>query len=140
MFTMPLIRADDKLTAAVKSLLNEREMEPLKHNEVEIGIYMVTDGKIWEYGGKVVPATDVEKLAGHDVIIYISEAWADMQGDIDVEAMVYQLMSTISPMVKGRNNDAVIEIIRDRNVCVSPETVKRYGKNIKWYKSIYEDV
>lgn len=137
---MPLIRADDKLTAAVKSLLNEREMEPLKHNEVEIGIYMVTDGKIWEYGGKVVPATDVEKLAGHDVIIYISEAWADMQGDIDVEAMVYQLMSTISPMVKGRNNDAVIEIIRDRNVCVSPETVKRYGKNIKWYKSIYEDV
>lgn len=140
MFTIPLIRKSERLDDMVSSIMQETEMEILKHNGVTIGAYMVDDGKLWPFGGKASPATEVEKTLGFDVILYISGAWAEEEEDIDIEAKVYQLMINIQPTYKGKENNPSIEINRERDISVSKQTVAKYGTGISWYKSIYEGV
>lgn len=138
MFSDCRIRVDRDLEAIVARLMKDRDFAELRDNKVSIGIFIYEDEKPSNFGGRLLIATELEKMLGYDVAIYMNDSWVNYHRPIDVEAYVYQLMLSITPKIVGAMNTCVIFIDRDHEVVMTEATVKRYGREIKWYKSIYE--
>lgn len=137
MFTERLVMPDPGLSKIVERLINDREFMELKDNDVSIGIFLMTTFKDMGFGGQIKVATELEKTLGYDVVIYIHDFFVSQNGYDDTEPYIYQMMLSIKPMIVGKENACIIKIDRDSEISVSPATVRRYGKDVRWYKDLY---
>lgn len=138
MFTEPTITESPRLTRILSDMMREPEFAVLRDNMVSVGIFENPDFMLYKRGGTISPATELEKKHGYDVIIYMSRGWVNFHRDIEVEAMMYQLLICVTPKWKGRDQIPSIDISNDRSLDVSPETVEKYGENIGWYSDLYK--
>lgn len=138
MFTECYIQTDEDLDNMVKSLLKDRDFAELHDNFVGIGIFLFNNGKVAEIPGRIQVATELEKRMGYDVIIYMNAYWVMYNNPTDVEAYIYQMLLSITPLVVGKENSPIIKLNKEKGITVSPETVARYGKGVKWYRDLYK--
>jgi len=139
MFTDTCIVKDIRLNLLMEGLIGEcRELATLKDNDVDIAIYIYNSGEPTDLGGWIQIATELEKLEGWDAVIYINDYFATYMTGTDIEAFIYQLLLTVEPCIVGKENKRILKIAKASGITVSPKTVAKYGKNIKWYRQLFD--
>ena len=137
MFTESNIVSNEALEKTLAKLMKDRDFEELEHNEVSVGIFVYNNVTPTDVGGRIQIATELEKTMGYDAVIYINDDFLTFCDEQDIEAYIYQLLLSISPVVVGRENARIIKLEKEIGVRVSRETVRRYGREINWYRELY---
>lgn len=139
MFTVCNIEKNADLDDVVRDLLCERDFAELRDNFLSIGIYLYHNNRPTDLPGRIQIATEVEKMHGLDIVVYINSHWYTYSKRVEIEAFVYQMLLSVQPMIVGKENTPVIKMDKETGIQVSPETVRRYGKTINWYKELYRE-
>jgi len=139
MFTELNIDSSAELDQIVEGLLHDRDFAELHDNFVSVGIFIYRNNNPTEVPGRIQIATEVEKKMGYDLIIYLNSHWLTYSNHDDIESYIYQLLLSVTPMIVGKENTPVIKLDKEKGIVVCPETVRRYGKGIAWYRELYRD-
>ena len=138
MFTDICIQRDIELSMLLQALIDGcRELAVLKDNDVDIAIFTYVSGELTDVGGWIQLATELEKMEGWDAVIYINDYFRTYMTGLDIEAFIYQLLVTVEPCIVGKDNKRILKIGKTHGITVSPRTVAKYGKDIKWYRQLF---